>query len=179
MNVGSAGSILGGFSIPAVLNFAGYIGFKENFKFGFQDEIFPKTEAEKEWEIWWNSLATNPIQMHWQLTGSPPDFANSGSNKELQTLCSRHWNDYKTEWDANKPILAEKLGSQFERLLFSLNNSGSDKSQSTKQLPQADFVLWPSKLKYPVSAEHVILGADYLEPANLIQLQTYLRANQG
>ena len=187
---------------PDELQFAAYIGQREEYRVGNDDQ--PRTSAETEWRTWWASLPGRTFGVRYASTTeanptiplpkllhqvdpreagySPPHFVTLGNTPALQKSAQTYWPDFHRDWsfvDGQKTQLTTNMQSQLTRVrLNKLVRDCAWRSGKLFSRPfrfRLDFVIWPEDYQREVSGSHIVLGRQYLEAAKCDRLRALLK----
>jgi hypothetical protein len=175
---------------PEELQFASYIAQREDFTLG--EEGGAKSPAEIEWRSWWDRLVSHlPAKQEAMRQGidprtvtefDPPAFNSLEAMPGLQTICEKHWPMFHQHWGTVGGQMTpnmEKLLKQLQRVRLDqivkecMREVGKTKSNPFKL--RVDFVQWPARYLYRASGQHVVLGAQFVEPEHIDELTTILK----
>jgi len=176
---------------PEELQFAGYIAQQADFRLG--EVINAQSPAEIEWRAWWDDLINSRLDVSDALSKlvdprpflkyDPPNFNIFEKVPALQMLCRQHWFEFDRQWG----FVGGKKEPTTKQLIKQINQLRCDKivKECVKEMGkidcrpfhlQVDFVLWPKNYQNHVSNQHIILGAQFIQPPYVDELITILRA---
>jgi hypothetical protein len=176
---------------PEELQFASYIAQQEGFTLG--EGGHAKSPVEIEWRDWWERLINHlPVKQEAMQQGidpravtefAPPAFTSLEAIPGLQMLRRKHWLAFHQYWgtveEHRTPYIA-KLLEQLQRVpLDQIVKECMKEVGKTKSNPfnlRVDFVQWPVRYLYRASDQHLILGAQFIEPEHIDELTTILKA---
>lgn len=175
---------------PEELQFASYVAQQEGFT--LEEGGDAKSQAEIEWRSWWERLISRlPAKQEAMQQGidpravtafDPPAFNSLEAIPGLQTLCRKHWLAFHQYWGTvrgQRMPHIEKLLEQLRRVALDqivkecLREAGRTKSNPFNL--RVDFVQWPVRYLHRASDQHVILGAQFVEPEHIDELTTILK----
>ena len=175
---------------PEELQFASYIAQWEDFTLGEGGDA--KSPAEIEWRGWWERLISHlPAKQEAMRQGidprtvtefDPPAFNSLEAISGLQTICRKHWLAFHQHWGTiggQKMPNVEKLLEQLRRVpINQIVKEYVKEAGKTRSNPfnlRVDFVHWPARYLHRASDQHVILGAQFVEPEHTDELTTILK----
>jgi hypothetical protein len=175
---------------PEELQFASYIAQREGFT--LEDEGDAKSPAEIEWRSWWDRLVSYlPAKQEAMRQGidprtvtefDPPAFTSLEAIPGLQTICKKHWPMFHQHWGTvggQKMPNMEKLLEQLQRVRLDqivkecLKEVGKTRSNPFNLC--VDFVQCLARYQHRASDQHVILGAQFVEPEYTDELTMILK----
>lgn len=179
------------------LQFAAYVGSQT----GLPDAAAPV--LARDWRWWWQQLVDDTFRYEAGLDATlrastdvapatlarliaqpaalrydPPDFDTLAERPALQQHCRQHWPDFQTRWALEKPALLAKMRRQGrqvrEERIVRAAARAAGLAEAAPFFLRLDFVRWLEAAPQTRSAQHLVLGTHYLEPASAPALEALL-----